>query len=152
MVLVPDPSYPTKRSFWSALCSRYSGTDLPAGLFTSSSSVLVDLEGTGSDKNAHTSFVPACKVIYPDMNLQKKFIQIWMSKLENLRDRWMFISKLYLSPYITFRILLPFFLVRSIFIHPKMWVTSTLYTSQLQISKEKNYILPSPSNQVQKVN
>ena len=59
MVLDPDPVDPTKRIFCSVRCSRYSGTNLLVMLFSVSPQGFEDLEGTGSDKTAQTSFVPA---------------------------------------------------------------------------------------------
>jgi len=60
MVLVPDPSYPTKNNFWSILCSKKFENAPLSMLFTSSPVGFPPFDGTGNDKKVHRSFVLAC--------------------------------------------------------------------------------------------
>lgn len=60
MVLVPDPSNPNNRSFWTLLCSKYSGTDRSEKVVGSSFGPSGFPGGTGNENNEQMKRVDAC--------------------------------------------------------------------------------------------
>lgn len=60
IVLVPEPSGPSNRSFWTLFCSKYSGTDLLEKVVASSFDPGGFKGGTGNDNNEDIRRVDAC--------------------------------------------------------------------------------------------
>lgn len=59
MVLVPEPSKPSNKSFWTLFCSRYSGTDLTENAAESSFDPGGFSGGVGNLNNEHMRRVDA---------------------------------------------------------------------------------------------
>lgn len=145
-VLVPDPSNPNNRSFWTLPCSKYSGTDLLENAVGSSFGPWKIPGGTGNENNEQMKRVDAClaKITLKLFNAFSFFF--WLGhwnyfKLEFNRSKVLFniqgLQK-HLSPYVSFYVILTFFFIRSIIIQPKVSIPRALYIGHLKENQQEH--------------
>lgn len=140
IVLVPELSGPSNRSFWTLFCSKYSGTDLLEKVVASSFDPGGLTGGMGNDNIEDMKRVDAC--------LAKSTLQLFKKSIHNhcgfddktilklLIIKYQQLMERYLSPYISFYLVLTFFLIWPIIIHPKMCIPGALHLGHLKLGKE----------------